>query len=40
MPKKSFWMDHEPMKPCETHATGVGFSGVNGQPIPMTHAGL
>ena len=36
MPKKRFfWADHEPVKLCETHATGTGFSrGVNGQPVP------
>ena len=36
MSKKDFYeVDHEPMKPHETHTTGASFSrGVNGQPIP------
>ena len=36
MPKKIFfWADCEPVKPCETHAMGMGLSkGVNGQPVP------
>ena len=37
MPKKKFFFGQivNPMKHCETHAMGTGFSGgVNGQPIP------